>query len=290
MKFKKVPRKSRRRQASVPRSIIYAAKLLQFISPGLAARFAARLFTTPVKHGIPKRELELDAKCLQEKIRIKALKQDIVVYRYGTGEKRILLVHGWSGRGTQLVKFAEAFKHENYEVISFDAPAHGKSTGKTTIMPEFIATILQLEKEIGPFDAAVGHSLGGMSLLNSVKRGLQLQKLAIIGSGDVIQDIINEFTDQIKLKRTTGLLMRKMFESKSHESMDKYSSYRAARKIDIPVLVVHDENDLEVPVRCAYHIHENLVHGELMITKGLGHRKILGSADVVSKIVKFIKT
>jgi hypothetical protein len=27
-----------------------------------------------------------------------------VVYQYGQSDKKVLLVHGWSGRGTQLVK------------------------------------------------------------------------------------------------------------------------------------------------------------------------------------------
>ncbi len=256
----------------------------------LAAKFAAKLFITPVKHGIPKRELELDQKCAQTRIRIHEIGREVVVYRYGKGDKKVLLVHGWSGRGTQLVRFAEALEKENYEVIGFDAPAHGKSSGKTTIMPQFIATIMQLEKEIGPFDVAVGHSLGGMSLLNSVKRGLKIKKLVSIGSGDVIQDIINEFTDALKLKRSTGLLMRKIFERRSHQSMDSYSSYLAAQEITIPVLIVHDENDAEVSVRCAYHIHDNLKNGELLITKGLGHRKILGNHDVIEKSVKFLKS
>ncbi|GAW89223.1 hypothetical protein FPS14_contig00017-0031 [Flavobacterium psychrophilum] len=42
-------------------------------------------------------------------------------------------------------------------------------------MPEFIASILELEKLYGPFEFAIGHSLGGMALLNSVKQGLQLK-------------------------------------------------------------------------------------------------------------------
>jgi len=272
----------------IPKIILVTCKFLQFISPNLAALFAAKLFTTPLKHKTPKRELEMDRKSRQETIYIKAIDKDIVVYHYGEGNKKILLVHGWSGRGTQLVKFADMFVKGGYSTISFDAPAHGKSSGKTTLMPEFIASILQLEKEVGPFEAAVGHSLGGMSLLNSVKRGLKLNKLVCIGSGDVVQDIIDEFIERLELKPEIGQLMRKHFESKSHEEMDNYSSFRAAQEINIPVLIIHDENDVEVSVKCAQHIHENLKDGELIITHNLGHRKILGSHDVIAKSFDFI--
>jgi alpha-beta hydrolase superfamily lysophospholipase len=34
---------------------------------------------------------------------------------------------------------------QGYSTISFDAPAHGKSPGKTTIMVDFITTILEIE-------------------------------------------------------------------------------------------------------------------------------------------------
>lgn len=272
----------------IPRIIIATCKFLQFISPNLAMRFAAKLFTTPLKHRMPKRELEMDRKSKQETVRIKSIGKDIVVYHYGSGKRKILLVHGWSGRGTQLVKFADAFLAAGYSTISFDAPAHGKSPGKNSLMPEFIASILQLERQFGPFEAAVGHSLGGMSLLNSVKRGLKIKKLVVIGSGDVVQDIIDEFIENLELKPDIGLRMRKNFEKRSHEQMDSYSSFRAAREIDIPVLVIHDMADLEVSVECARHINDNLKNGTLMLTNGLGHRKILGSPDVIKKSFDFV--
>jgi pimeloyl-ACP methyl ester carboxylesterase len=273
----------------IPKIILVTGKILQFISPMIAARYAARLFTTPLKHSLPKREQEMDRKSRQERIRIDSIGKDVVVYHYGDESPKILLVHGWSGRGTQLVKFADELLKSGYSVISFDAPAHGKSSGKTSIMPEFIATIFQLEKAFGPFEAAVGHSLGGMSLLNSVKRGLQLKRFVTIGSGDIIQDIIDEFIQKLELRPKIGTLMCEQFEKKSHEAMSNYSSYLAAKEIDIPVLVIHDENDAEVPLSCGKHIHDNLRNGELMITHGLGHRKILGNREVIERSLSFIR-
>jgi hypothetical protein len=41
-------------------------------------------------------------------------------------------------------------------------------------------------------------------------------------------------------------------------------------------------------VQSAYHIEKNLIHSELLITKGLGHRKILGDAAVIEKINSFL--
>lgn len=273
----------------IPKIILITAKSLAFVSPKLLTFFTAQLFSTPIRYKMPKRELEMDQKSTQQKIWISSINKEVNVYEYGKSAKKIILVHGWSGRGTQLSKMAEVFVKFGYSTISFDAPAHGKSSGKTTLMPDFIAAILQLEKQFGPFEAGVGHSLGGMSLLNAVKRGLQLQKLVTIGSGDVVQDIMDDFIQKLKLKPEMSDAMRIHFEKKSGETMDSYSAYLSAKEITIPVLVIHDANDAEVPVSAGIHIHKYLKNGELMITKELGHRKILGDAAVISKTVDYIK-
>ena len=268
--------------------ILQFSKIIASISPKLSILFAAKLFSTPIKHKIPKRELEMDRKSVQKLIEIPSINKKVVIYQYGESDKKIILSHGWSGRGTHLFKIADELLKAGYSTISFDAPAHGKSPGSTTLMSEFVATILEIEKQFGPFEAAVGHSLGGMSLLNAAKRGLAINRLAIIGSGDIIQDILDDFVAKMELKPSTSTQLRLHFEKKLGEKMDSYSAYKSAMEVSIPVLVIHDKNDTEVPVTVAIHIHKHLKNGELFLTEGLGHRKILGNSEVIEKVVRFI--
>jgi len=273
----------------IPTLILKSSKFISFISPKLATLFAAKLFTTPTKHKIPKRELEMDGKSIQKLIKIPTINKKVVLYQYGESEKKILLAHGWSGRGTQLFKIADELIKVGYSTISFDAPAHGKSPGKTTIMSDFVETILEIERQFGPFEAAVGHSLGGMSLLNAVKKGLAINHLAIIGSGDIVQDILDDFVKKLELKPKTSNQLRLYFEKKYGEDMNNYSAYKSAMEVSIPVLVIHDKNDVEVPVEAGIHIHKHLKNGELFLTEGLGHRKILGNHEAIEKVVQFIQ-
>jgi pimeloyl-ACP methyl ester carboxylesterase len=283
---KKTP--NHKQSLKIPKLILQVSKLITFISPKLATVFVARLFSTPIKHKIPKRELEMDSKSIQNLIEIPAINKKVVIYRFGKSDKKILLSHGWSGRGTHLFKIADELLKAGYSTISFDAPAHGKSPGRTTIMSEFVATILEIEKQFGPFEAAVGHSFGGMSLLNAVKKGLSINRLVIIGSGDIIQDILDDFVAKLELKPSTSTQLRLHFEKKFGEEMDNYSAYKSAMEVSIPVLVIHDKNDTEVPVAAGIHIHKHLKNGELFLTEGLGHRKILGNSEVIEKVVQFI--
>ncbi|KRB53478.1 alpha/beta hydrolase [Flavobacterium sp. Root186] len=273
----------------IPQIIILSAKICVFVSTKLATKFAARLFTTPIKHKVPKREFEMDLKSIQKIVHVSAINKNVVTYQYGQSERKILLVHGWSGRGTQLFKIADELLQNGYSTVSFDAPAHGKSEGKTTLMSEFIASILEIEKEFGLFEFAIGHSLGGMSVLNSIKDGLQVNKAVIIGSGDIVQDILDEFIFKLKLKKEFSERLRLFFEDKYQLKMDDFSAYKAAQKIEIPVLVIHDNDDPEVPVKAGIHIYENLKNGSLLLTDGLGHRKILGNQTVIKKTLDFIK-
>lgn len=262
--------------------------MLQFFSIKWTTLYLSKLFTTPIKHKIPKRELQMDRNSIQTKIYVPEIKKDIVVYQLGAGEKKILLAHGWSGRGTQLVKFADALVEKGYSTVSFDAPAHGKSPGNTTVMTDFIASIAEVDRKFGPFDAAVGHSLGGMSLLNAVKSGLKINRLVTIGSGDKVKDILIDFVAKLELKPEFSAHLQQHFEKKYNTKMESYSAYLAAQSITIPVLVIHDEEDNEVPVWASKNIFGNLKNGELLITNNLGHRKILGNQEVIEKTINFI--
>jgi pimeloyl-ACP methyl ester carboxylesterase len=127
-----------------------------------------------------------------------------------------------------------------------------------------------------------------MSVLNSVKDGLKVEKAIIIGSGDIVQDILDEFTFKLGLNKEISIHLRDYFESMYQVKMDDFSAYKAAQKIKTPVLVIHDKDDPEVSVKAGIHIHENLENGSLFLTEGLGHRKILGNQNVIKKILEFI--
>ena len=273
----------------IPKFIIKTGQFLNLFSTKAVVLYAAKLFTTPIKHRIPKRELEMDTNSIQKLISVPSINKSIMVYEYGKSDKKVLLVHGWSGRGTQLFKIADALLKEGYSTVSFDAPAHGKSPGNSSIMLEFITSIFELEKQFGPFEMAIGHSLGGMAVLNAVKSGFHTDKIVVIGSGDIVQDIIDDFIKKLQLKPEISIKLRDHFENKYDEAMDNYSAFKAAEAIEKPILVVHDENDYEVPVKAGININQHVKNGNLLLTQGLGHRKILGDTNVIQKIIEFSK-
>ena len=273
----------------VPKPILITGKILQFFSSKLTTNFAVRLFKTPIRYKTPEKEKIMAKKALSKLVFIPELQIEVMVYTDGNAAKKALLVHGWSGRGTQLVSIADQLLENGFMTISFDAPAHGKSKGKTTMMTEFMAVSRFLEKEMGPFEFTIGHSLGGMSVLNSVKQGLKVKKAVVIGAGDMITDIITIFVEKLELKLKFVEKIKLHFYNKFNEHIDDYSGSIAAKDVKIPTLVIHDSEDKEVPVSCAHPIRQNLEQGELLITNGLGHKRILNDDQVINKIMAYLK-
>jgi len=272
----------------IPIPVRCFAKTLELISSRLASFFSIRLFITPVNFPIPKREQYMLKSAQKKRLHIPEIKKEIEILSYGYSKKKVLLVHGWSGRSTQLFAFADKLLENGYMVISFDGPAHGKSTGRTTMMPEFLKTIEKINTSFGPFEAAIGHSFGATSLYNAAATFLDIKTFIAIGSGDRISDIISNFAKNLYLKEKSAKKIQLGLEKKWMIHIDDFSSSSVAKKIKIPVLVVHDIIDGDVPVSCAYRIRQNLEKGSLFITNGLGHTKILRNNEVINKSIKFI--
>ena len=125
----------------IPNYIGYFGKFLEFFSVKLASFFAIKLFTTPVSFPLPKREHYMLKSAQIKRLMVDEINKEIEIISYGYSKKKVMLVHGWSGRGTQLYAFADKLLENGYMVISFDGPAHGNSSGTTTMMPDFLETI-----------------------------------------------------------------------------------------------------------------------------------------------------
>ena len=273
---------------NIPLPIILFSKTLQNFSTHLTAKFAAKLFTTPVNFPMPKREKVMLESAQKKTINVPSIAKSIQVLSYGYSTKKVLFVHGWAGRSTQLYMIADKLLEKGYMVISFDGPSHGNSAGKTTEMPEFIETITEINKQFGPFEAAIGHSFGAMCLFNAISEDFPVNKFVSVGSADKISDVILNFTKNLQVKPIVARKMKCLFDKKWQRDIDIHSSSNVAKKITIPTLVVHDTTDGDVSVSCAVKIRQNLQNGKLLITEGLGHTKILRNSRVVSRIVDFI--
>ncbi|MCK5906555.1 MAG: alpha/beta hydrolase [Flavobacteriales bacterium] len=276
----------RKTSMKIPPVIKFTASTLEKISPKLALKFGLTLFYKPIKFPRPHREDALYESATKDYFQHKT--RNIRTYEWLRGDKKVLLVHGWSGRGTQMNKIIEGFLSKNISVYSFDAPAHGESEGKTTHMYEFVESIQEMEKKFGIFDLIIGHSMGGVATLNAVHRGVDSTKVAIIGTPNLIRNVISDFCMNINFSDRMIPKIVDYIEERYNESIDSVSSEIVGDKIDIPVLIIHDEDDVDVQYSEALAIKNKVKKSELFTTKRLGHRLVLANEKVVEKLLDFI--
>lgn len=272
----------------IPKAVQWFFKSIAFLSETITLYFASKLFTTPINFKIPKRELGMEDASQKKTLHVSSIKKDIHILSYGYSDKKVLLAHGWAGRCTQLFMIANLLLEKGFMVIAFDAPSHGKSKGKTTNILEYIASIKAINKEFGPFEAAVGHSFGAMAVMNTQADTQIFKSLITIGSGDTIEDILINFARSLGLKTNFGKKLKTYFEKKWNIKLTDYAMNKVAKKINVPVLVIHDVLDGDVAVSCAINIRLNLNKGTLLISEGLGHTKILRDKETTNRIVNFI--
>jgi len=273
----------------IPKAVQWFFKAIYIFSDSISLYFASKLFTTPIRFKTPKRELAMDEAAQKKTLHVSSIQKDIHILSYGYSDKKVLLTHGWAGRRTQLFMIANLLLEKGFMVTAFDAPSHGKSPGKTTNLLEYIASIKAINKEFGPFEAAVGHSFGAMAIMNTQAETAIFKRLITVGSGDTMEDILINFAHNLGLNTRFGHQLKKYFEKKWNIKLINYDTNEVAKKINVPVLVIHDVLDGDVAVSCAVNIRLNLKKGTLLLSEGLGHTKILRDKDIANRIVNFIK-
>ncbi len=263
-----------------------ALSIIQKVSSRLAFRYAKRIFYSPIKFPTPERELHYkhSAAISKEVVDDKT----VTFYHVGTAKKSVLLVHGWSGRATQFYKLGPALKKAGYKVYSFTAPAHGSSKEKQTHMLEFSDCIEFFDKKYGPFDAIIGHSIGGTAILNAIKRGVKTNKVVLLGVPGYLRDVVYGFCQRLGLSTKTGDKLIKHIKATYHEDYEQFSATRLAEEMTIPGLIIHDTEDQDVPVEYARENHRMWKNSRYIETNGLGHRLILSDAKIIDQVVNFV--
>tara|TARA_X000000950_G_scaffold86409_1_gene108706 strand:+ start:6477 stop:7325 length:849 start_codon:yes stop_codon:yes gene_type:complete len=272
----------------IPFYIVLSVKLLNFFSENLAVKYAAFLFSIPIKFRRPEREKDYYLKSSKRRILIPEIDKKLMVYELENSGPKVLLVHGWSGRATQMYDIAEKCHDSGMHVFSFDLPAHGQSSSSTTIIPEVVSCIRSLYQKIGPFDYAIGHSIGGICIMNSLRFGDKYEKMVTISSPHVNVDMFRDFIFKIGLKEENLDSLLEIFKNKVGASVESYDLIKCAEISKTPTLLLHCEDDRDIPVDCSKESINHFGNGKLILTRGLGHRRILRNKDVVNSILKFL--
>lgn len=259
---------------------------LAHIAPAKTARLGFELFCRPMRLNINAKQKAFFNTAHQDVFTHKGT--SIQTYRWGNGEKKILLLHGWQSHTYRWKSFVEVFKDE-YTVYSIDAPGHGLSGGRMFNVPLYSEVIEQQIERIGHLESVIAHSLGAFSTLYTLHRNpaVPIKKMIALASPGEAREFFDFFSQTLNLSKKSTQLVTQYFERTFQRTPDYFSAPSFAAAVNVPGLIIHDEDDPETPFYHAERIHRAWKNSRLIKTKGYGHN--LRSQDVVSEVVKFVK-
>ncbi|MEM7146614.1 MAG: alpha/beta fold hydrolase [Verrucomicrobiota bacterium] len=217
----------------------------------------------------------------------------------------VLWLHGKNSIKENAFPIAERFVAAGFNFICYDARAHGQSTGKyITYGPreaDDVTTILDAAEEkfdrtqLAPY-AAFGNSLGGAVILQSLAREPRLRAGVTVSAFADLNQLIKEHTNR-KFPVPVGPLRNVVL---------KYAAWRAgfnpyfaspvthAQTIEVPVMIVHGQNDRLIPPHHAQQIYDAIPHQNKShrLIPTANHRSVLstGGDPLYADIIQFIQS
>lgn len=286
---------SKRSTPKVP----FTLRLLQFtyntigrVFPSYFGNRAYDLWFTTTKFKAPNIEKSAIKTATTESVEVNGLKVAVYIWQHEQIEplSTLLFIHGWTGRGTQVVNYIEPLTAMGYRVISFDGPAHGKTSGTQTSMLEMTDTVFALHKRYGDFDAAITHSFGGMVLCFAMSLGLKIKNAALICPPSSFEIILDNFQRTLKIPDSVMQVMtRKSYATHGHVIRELVNMENNVKNCSCNALLIHDEEDDEISWHSSEKIAKSWPGARLIKTRGLGHRRIVRDERVVQHVITFLE-
>lgn len=215
----------------------------------------------------------------------------IATYVWGDPGRQpyVLCAHGWSSHGTRFLPWVEQLRQAGYAVVAFDQPAHGRSSGKRTTLPDFACTLFAMVARFGPAAALIGHSLGGAAACIALARGLDAKRAILIApAADPVAAALR-FAHFIGLPEHLCRRMISRFETMVGITFEELQAHRNAPRIACPALIVHDLEDRDVPWAEGERYARHWANARLLTTQGLGHHRIMQDEGVIAAALRFLR-
>lgn len=259
---------------------------LSQVAPGLAARAASQLFLTPPRVRAPERERVALQRARRLALRGQAGR--LQAWRLGPAEApAVLLLHGWGGRGGQLATLATSLAEAGSCAVVFDAPGHGASAGWSASVPEFAAALHAVAAQVGHVRAVVAHSMGCAAAAFAISEGLALDAAVFLAPPRNPASFFHRFCDALALPRGVRQAARRHLERLFDRDLDSIDAANLPGPRP-PLLIVHDRDDHDVPWTDGLAFADSWPETELLVTMGLGHRRLLRDADVSARVTAFV--
>ncbi len=262
----------------------------QKLWPALAVRAATRLFGTPLPSKWSQRRGDWDDTWTITHWPFEDAQ--ITVYAHATAHgPTALLAHGWGGHARQLLPLAESLAQQGLRPVLVEMPAHGRSAGTSSNLPQFARAIeyavARLQQEGHAIGVLAAHSLGANAAAHAASRGLGVGRLVLLAPPASPRAYTRYFAQVFGLSEATRAAMQQRIEAREGILMQQFEPCAVAPRIRVPTLVVHDRADRINAFADGQAFAHAIQGARLLATQGLGHRRILQDPAVLAQVAVF---
>jgi pimeloyl-ACP methyl ester carboxylesterase len=259
--------------------------LLRVFPDSLSAVWAERLFLTPPPHRRTRREHRTLSQGTFRTVDSGGCR--LATWRWGEGPP-VLLVHGWGGHAGRLSRFVSPLVEAGFSAVAFDAPGHGASPARLCSLQDFIRAVSAVAEDTGPLAGFIGHSLGAAAGVLALRGGLRAGAAVLLAPPANPEELAGKFANICRMSGPVRDSMKVRLAARHGVAWENLRLFEPAPRAPAPLLIFHDHRDLRVPARNARVLAAAWPGASLVLTRGLGHHKILRSPDVVSGAVEFL--
>lgn len=286
------PLLQRARLAQSDRFIMKLAKagyqLSGLLAPGIAGRIAANAFgRSRPKKGRVLFRLPLGARLFNV-----VGNEDIHYgYLWPAQGPTALLVHGWGSDSSSMLGLVNPLLSLGFQVAAFDAPAHGESTGNKTTMMRFVKAVCAVIESLHDIEVVIAHSLGSIASVSAIadlRHDKMIKRLVLVAAPASLSAVLERWSSNLQLPT---VVVDKIYERLRMENGVPVSHWDIGvlgAALEVPILVIHDEQDSVVPLAEAARLARSLKNVRMEKTSGLGHSRILVAPSVKDMIIRFI--
>ena len=213
----------------------------------------------------------------------------IETYKWPGAKETILLVHGWESNAFRWHKLIAKLKEADFNIITFDAPAHGYSTGKHLNIPLYAQVLQHLIERYRP-QSLVGHSVGGMTIISNEYKhnNTRIEKIVTVASPSEFYEIMEHYQNILQFNNRVMSALDSYFFNRFGFHIRNLSTVEYVKTNTTAGLLFHDRLDEITPYHASQKVHSNWKGSKLISTEGLGHSMHQGKVN--AQIVDFLKS
>lgn len=264
----------------------------QQLWPALAVRAAYRLFGTPLPPKWVSRRRKWSPDWHIEQWPFEDASVTLYSRPVAPAGPVVLLVHGWGGHAGQMLALAEVLSAQGLRPVIIEMPAHGRSGGSVTNLPQFARVLeyvtARLQQQGHTLRAVVAHSLSANAGAYAASRGLAAGRLVLLAPPASPLEYTRLFAHVFGLRESTRAAMQRRIEAREGILMPQFEPAMVGPRIALPTLVVHDRQDSINRFADGVAYSEAIAGARLVATEGLGHRKILKDDEVLRQVAAFL--